>query len=178
MRLRRKPWARPELDACEFYIKNPTEHIGSWNGLFVKDQPLHVELGCGKGAFISNYALCRQDRNCIAIDIKSEVLGIAKRRIQAEYGRAGRTVDNLLLTAYDIEKIDEIFSKEEKIEKLFIFFCNPQPKRRWHKHRLTHPRQLEKHREFLTRDAQIEFKTDDEELFFRPKSILTDVILK
>ncbi len=53
MRIRRKPWARPELAACPFCIDDPENHIGHWHELFPKRQPLHLELGCGKGGFMA-----------------------------------------------------------------------------------------------------------------------------
>ena len=52
MRIRRKPWARPELAACPFCIDNPEENIGHWQEAFPKQQPLHLELGCGKGCLL------------------------------------------------------------------------------------------------------------------------------
>ena len=50
MRIRKKKWAQPELDACSFYINNPQEYKGKWASFFVKNQPIELEVGCGKGA--------------------------------------------------------------------------------------------------------------------------------
>ena len=57
MRIRFKPWARPELEASKFYIDNPEEYKGKWKELFNNSNPIHIELGCGKGGFISNIAV-------------------------------------------------------------------------------------------------------------------------
>ena len=105
MRIRRKPWARPELQQCDFFIKTPTDLIGKWQYQFSKKQPLHLELGCGKGTFISKLAVLKPDVNFLAIDIKSEMLGLAKRNIEKEFSNANKSVDNVLLTAFDINRI-------------------------------------------------------------------------
>ena len=61
MRMRKKAWARPELDACPYFIKNPQELKGNWSNWFPKKQPLHLELGCGKGVFLSELAVKHPD---------------------------------------------------------------------------------------------------------------------
>ena len=83
MRIRFKPWARPELEASKFYIDNPEDYKGKWNSLFKEKKPLHIELGCGKGSFISQMAFLHQDINFIAIDVVDAMLGLAKRNIES-----------------------------------------------------------------------------------------------
>ena len=85
MRLRKKPWARPELEACNFFITNPSENKGKWKQSFVNDNPIYLELGCGKGTFIAVHGSENEDINYIAIDIKDEVLVLAKRNIEKAY---------------------------------------------------------------------------------------------
>lgn len=165
MRIRFKPWARPELEASKFYIDNPEDYKGKWNSLFKEKKPLHIELGCGKGSFISKLAVNHPENNYIAIDLVDAMLGLAKRNIEAVYGEAKREVDNVYLTRYDIERVLNIFDKEDNIERIYINFCNPWPRGKHHKKRLTHTRQLEKYREFLKDGGEIYFKTDDDALF-------------
>lgn len=165
MRIRFKPWARPELEASKFYIDNPEDYKGKWNSLFKEKKPLHIELGCGKGSFISKLAVNHPENNYIAIDLVDAMLGLAKRNIEAVYGEAKRKVDNVYLTRYDIERVLNIFDKEDNIERIYINFCNPWPRGKHHKKRLTHTRQLEKYREFLKDGGEIFFKTDDDALF-------------
>ena len=166
MRLRRKPWARPELEACDFYIKDPSECIGKWREIFGNDNPIHLELGCGKGGFISQMAAKNPQINYIGIDIKSEVLVLGKRKIEEEFKKAGRdSIDNVKLMPQDIERIFLMLSPEDKIGRIYINFCNPWPKPKQYKKRLTHTRQLLKYREFLDDGSEIWFKTDDDELF-------------
>jgi basic membrane lipoprotein Med (substrate-binding protein (PBP1-ABC) superfamily) len=65
MRLRYKPWARPELAACDFYVNDPPKYLGQWHKLFEKEQQIHLELGCGKGGFISKLASANPNINYI-----------------------------------------------------------------------------------------------------------------
>ncbi len=164
MRIRRKPWAVPELEACGFFIKTPGEHRGAWKKAFSKNQPLHLELGCGKGGFISQIAVKNPEINYIAVDIKSEMLGLAKRNVEREFGK-GNFPQNVLLTSYDVERLSDIFSENDRVERIYINFCNPWPKAKHNKHRLTHTKQLMTYRNFLVDGGEIRFKTDDDGLF-------------
>ncbi len=165
MRIRFKPWARPELEASQFYIDNPEEYRGKWKKLFKNDNPIYLELGCGKGGFVSQIAVYNPDINFIAIDLVDAMLGLAKRKIEEQYRLANRAIDNVYITRYDIERINNILLKEDGVERIYINFCNPWPRGKHKKRRLTHIRQLEKYKEFLVEGAKIYFKTDDDELF-------------
>ena len=165
MRIRFKPWARKELEESEFYIDNPEEYKGKWKQLFNNDNPIHLELGCGKGGFISQLAVSNSDINYIAIDLVDAMLGLAKRKIEESYKMANTEINNIYITRYDIERINNILSKEDGIERIYINFCNPWPRGKHRKKRLTHTRQLEKYKEFLADEAKIYFKTDDDGLF-------------
>ena len=81
MRIRFKPWARKELEESSFYIDNPEEYKGKWRELF-NENPIHVELGCGKGGFISVISSKNANINYIAIDLVDAMLGLAKRKIE------------------------------------------------------------------------------------------------
>lgn len=177
MRMKFKPWAREELETSPFYIDNPQDMKNKWKTVFIKEQPIHLELGCGKGNFISKLSKENQNINYIAIDLVDAMLGMAKRNVEAAYGirqstvaevvedeiEKQKVVKNLKLTRYDIERIDNIFGKDDKIERIYINFCNPWPRGKHHKKRLTHERQLEKYKSFLS--GEIFFKTDDDNLF-------------
>ncbi|MEG0379951.1 MAG: tRNA (guanosine(46)-N7)-methyltransferase TrmB [Eubacterium sp.] len=163
MHIRPKPWARPELEDCGFFISDPTSCPGKWCSFFDQIQPIHMELGCGKGTFIAAKGIQNPDINYIAVDMIDAVLGLSKRTIAAVYGE--RPVDNIRLIAYDIERINQMMNTDDPIERIYINFCNPWPKRRHYKKRLTHTRQLEKYKEFMTPGSEIYFKTDDDALF-------------
>lgn len=165
MRIRFKKWARPELEASNFYIDTPEEYKGKWNELFERKQPLYLELGCGKGGFISQTAPENLNKNYIAIDLVDAMLGLAKRKIEEAYSVINKKPDNIYITRYDIDRILNIFDEKDNIEGIYINFCNPWPRGKHHKKRLTHTRQLEKYKQFLSKDGCIYFKTDDENLF-------------
>lgn len=93
------------------------------------------------------------------------MLGLAKRNVEKEYLDKKREIDNVLLTAYEIQIIQNILNKKDKVDRIYINFCNPWPKPRHNKKRLTYPTQLEKYKIFLKKGGEIYFKTDDENLF-------------
>lgn len=93
------------------------------------------------------------------------MLGLAKRNVEKEYLDVIREIDNVLLTAYEIQIIQNILNKKDKVDRIYINFCNPWPKPRHNKKRLTYPTQLEKYKTFLKKGGEIYFKTDDENLF-------------
>lgn len=165
MRIRHKPWARPELEACSFFIQNPDEQKGKWRSLFSSEQPLYIEMGCGKGGFVSRAALDNPDKNFLAIDIKYEMLGLARRNVSRLFEENEREPSNVLLTAHNIERVDMMLDKNDLADRIYINFCNPWPRSKHKKRRLTHPRQLAHYREFLKDNGEIHFKTDDDELF-------------
>lgn len=166
MRIRYKKWARPELEASKFYIDNPESIKGKWIEQYKnKENPIHLELGCGKGQFISKLAIQNQNINYIAIDLVDAMLGLAKRNIEEEYKQNNKEPENVLITRFDIERILLILDKNDKIDRIYINFCNPWPKGKHRKKRLTHTRQLEKYKEFLAPGGEIYFKTDDDGLF-------------
>lgn len=165
MRIRFKPWARPELEASTFYIDNPEDYKGKWKDVFKNDNPIHLELGCGKGSFMANLAVKNQNINYIAIDVVDAMLGLAKRNIEEKYKEQRIEVNNVFLTRFDIERILLIMNEHDNIDRIYINFCNPWPRGKHRKKRLTHTRQLEKYKTFLKENGQIYFKTDDDGLF-------------
>lgn len=138
---------------------NGTKHLKE------KISPCIQNFGCGKGSFIAKLAVQNPEINYLGIDIKSEVLGLAKRNIEKEYLKAQREIDNVLITAYEIEIIQNILNEKDLVDRIYINFCNPWPKPRHNKKRLTHTKQLEKYKVFLKPGGEIYFKTDDYNLY-------------
>jgi len=165
VRIRKKKWAKPELDACSFFVKNPTELRGKWAGFFTKNQPLELEVGCGKGTFVAEKALRNPDINFIAMDIKSDMLGVGRRNVVKKFEEAGKDVENIALVAFNVDRIFEVISEDDKIDKIYINFCNPWPRGKHNKRRLTHPTKLNLYKSFLKKGGEIHFKTDNDELF-------------
>lgn len=163
MRIRHKPWAKPELESCPFYVCQPKDYRGKWNGLFPNMQPLRLELGCGKGGFISQEAAAHSEYNYIAIDIKNEMLVLAKRKIEAAYEEKNLKTDNIRIFNCNLMLFSEFFSEKDRVDRIYINFCNPWPRPKHNKRRLTHIRQLVQYKDIL--DGEIWFKTDDDLLF-------------
>lgn len=165
MRIRRKKWAERELKEAKFYINNPeVGYKNTWRSRFKKSEaPLYIEIGCGKGIFISTLAKENSEINFIAIDMIEAMLGISKRNIEEKYNY--NEVENLLLIRANAERILDIFGENDRINRIYINFCNPWPRKKHKKRRLTHIRQLENYKKFLAPDAEIYFKTDNDELF-------------
>ena len=165
MRMRHKKWSMPELLGSGYYVEEPEALRGKWKEAFARSQPLHLELGCGKGVFTAAIAASHPEINYLAIDISPDVLGVAKRNIDKEMEAAGRRPENILLAIYDIERIDKILAPGDQVDRIYINFCNPWPKAKHHKRRLTHPRQLKLYQAFLKTGASVYFKTDDDGLY-------------
>ena len=166
MRIRYKKWARPELEASEFYEDEPEKWKGKWKEHYDDSRkPFMLELGCGKGQFISKLAVENQNINFLAIDLVDAMLGLAKRNIEQEYKNENLEPKNVIITRFDIERINLILDKKDEVERIYINFCNPWPKGKHRKKRLTHSKQLEKYKEFLKPNAEVYFKTDDDGLF-------------
>jgi tRNA (guanine-N7-)-methyltransferase len=163
MRIRRKKWAREELDNAKFYIDLPEVNIGKWRVLFNNSNPLHIELGCGKGSFIASLASQNRNINYIAVDMIEAMLGLSKRNIEKAYDF--KDPENLFLIRENIELINRVFNEDDKVERIYINFCNPWPKKKHNKKRLTFPRQLEMYKVFLVDGGKIYFKTDSDFLF-------------
>ena len=168
MRVRKNEWARPELEEASFVIinpdKNPNNYKGKWSEEFGNSNPIYLELGCGTGKFISENAISNPQLNFIGIDLKDEILVYAKRTVEETLYSREDYVENIRLIPMQIAFIESLFAREE-ISKIYINFCNPWPKRRHNRQRLTHTSFLEKYKRFLKPKSQIWFKTDDKGLF-------------
>lgn len=160
MRLRKKWWARPELESSNIFVNNPRELKGKWKQDFKNNNPIHLELGCGRGGFLVQKALKHPDINHIAVDLKDEVLVYALRKVK----EVEPEIQNARIVALNISFIADLFEKDE-IEKIYINFCNPWPKDRHNKRRLTHTKFLTEYKKFLRKGSQVWFKTDDKDLF-------------
>ncbi len=165
MRIRKKKWAQPELDACNFYVNNPEELRGKWADFFCEKKPLELEVGCGKGTFVAEKALRNPHINFIAMDIKSDMLGVGRRNIVKRFEAEGKEVKNVALVAFNVDQIFKVISEDDKIDRIYINFCNPWPRGKHNKRRLTHPTKLELYKSFLKKGSEIHFKTDNDELF-------------
>lgn len=158
MRLRKKWWARPELEADSRVVIRPTEKKGTWSEEFGNSNPIHLELGCGRGKFITEKAEQFPNINFVAVDLKDEVLIYVLEKLKE------REITNIRIVPMNISFIGDVFEKDE-VSKIYINFCNPWPKERHKKRRLTHSKFLEIYKSFIKSGTEIWFKTDDIGLF-------------
>ena len=158
MRLRKKAWARPYIEESPYAVLKPEENKGKWESVFGNNHSIELELGVGRGAFIYSKAVQNLKTNYIGIELKDEVLIYGLKKITEE------KIENVRLIPMNIMHIENIFSEDE-ISKIYINFCNPWPKERHKKRRLTHPVFLKLYKGFLKYQGEIWFKTDDTELF-------------
>lgn len=165
MRIRKKKWAEPELNECRYYVGDPEAYRGRWSEFFGNDKPIELEIGCGKCTFIAEKAKKNPGVNYIAVDIKNDMLGVGRRNIEKLFSETGKSPDNIALVRYNVEQLDKIIAPEDGIAVMYINFCNPWPRLKHNKRRLTYPKKLRMYRGFLTKDGVIYFKTDDDELF-------------
>lgn len=166
MRLRKKYWARPEMEASDIVITDQYNHKGKWNESFGNNNEIHLELGCGMGGHIAQRSKNHSNINYVGIDLKDEVLVYALRKVK-KFREEEKLIDkhiNVRLMPLNIMLIDNVFAKDE-ISKIYINFCNPWPKERHNKRRLTHSKFLEQYKKFLKDQGEVWFKTDDTGLF-------------
>lgn len=159
MRLRKKHFAIPELEENEKVFLHPEENKGSWGEIFKNNNPIHLELGAGRGGFALRMAEKNPKINFLALDLEANVFVYAGRLIKEA------DLDNLFGILARAENLCDYFAKGE-VSRIYINFCNPWPKPRQHKRRLTHPRLLEVYKNILKAGSEIEVKTDDEDLYF------------
>ncbi len=165
MRIRKKKWAEPELAQCSYYVTDPESYCGRWRDFFENDCPIELEIGCGKCTFIAEKARRNPDVNYIAVDIKNDMLGVGRRNIERLFEEEGHSPTNIALVRYNVAMLDSVISKKDGIGRLYINFCNPWPRLKHKKRRLTYPKMLLMYKQFLTPDAKVFFKTDDDGLF-------------
>lgn len=159
MRLRKVKNAKITLASHPNHVViDPMNHYGAWQKLFSNHHPIHLEIGCGKGQFITSMAKKYPDINFIAIEKYDSVLLRVLEKLLKE------PLQNLLLVHIDAEQLDKLFSKGE-IETIYLNFSDPWPKKRQEKRRLTHPNFLEKYRSVLQPEGIIQLKTDNDLLF-------------
>lgn len=158
MRLRNVPGARDEIAVNRFVIQDPEEYKGSWKEKFGNENPLHIEVGMGKGQFIVRLAEQNPDINFIGIEKFSSVL------IRAVEKQEEAELPNLLFLRFDAENIENLFAEGE-VDRIYLNFSDPWPKDRHAKRRLTSTRFLARYKKFLKPEGYVAFKTDNADLF-------------
>lgn len=158
MRQRHKPWADDFLkENDQFVIPNAKNYKGRWHELFNNDHPIHVEVGTGKGQFISQMAKQYPHINFIGIEMaKSIIVSAAQKVVESD-------AENVLLMNENANDLLEIFAENE-VENLYLNFSDPWPKNRHEKRRLTFHTFLQKYERILVPGGEIILKTDNQGL--------------
>jgi len=159
MRQRNKPWADQLIaENPQWMIPNPADFKGKWQELFGNRNPIHIEIGTGKGKFISEMAKRNPDINYIGIELSKKVIVSALEKCLVD------DIINLKLLHINAEDMMDYFADGE-VALIYLNFSDPWPKTRHEKRRLTHHRFLKNYQMILPKNGEIHFKTDNRGLF-------------
>lgn len=160
MRLRNIPGAKDAILENKYVVQEPKTQKGKWNQCFLKEQPVHIEVGMGKGRFLMDMARLHPDINYVGIEMYDSVLlrAIQKRE------NAQEELPNLYFIRMDARELPEVFGPHE-VERIYLNFSDPWPKERHAKRRLTSRQFLERYDKILDPAGEIHFKTDNRPLF-------------
>jgi tRNA (guanine-N7-)-methyltransferase len=168
MRLRRRSGTKLALQQDDLVVLQPKEWRGRWHERFGNQQPIHVELGMGKGRFINEMSMRHPEWNFIGIDRYDELLRRASEKAvetrKESFTETRNKPNNLILVLGNIETIEEMFAPAE-IERIYLNFSDPWPKTRHAGRRLTHRNFVIKYIELLNARGEIHVKTDSRSLF-------------
>ncbi|UKJ80433.1 tRNA (guanosine(46)-N7)-methyltransferase TrmB [Bacillus sp. PK9-021] len=159
MRLRNKPWAKDKIaENPQYVVPDPAEYKGNWKEVFGSENPLHIEVGTGKGQFLVGMAKQNPHINYIGIEMyESVILSALERLIEEE-------LPNLKLLNVDANQLSEFFAKND-VDRVYLNFSDPWPKKRHAKRRLTYKTFLSMYENLLVDGGEIHFKTDNQGLF-------------
>ena len=156
MRLRNVKNKKEIMDNSSYLILEPKEYFGKWDSVFGNRNPIHIEIGTGKGNFIIGKALANPDINFIGIEKFDSVIVRALEKIP-------EGLNNLRMIRMNALEIEEVFDHE--VDVVYLNFSDPWPKKRWHKRRLTSSVFLEKYDSLFESECRIIQKTDNVGLF-------------
>lgn len=158
MRLKKVKNAKERIENSTYYVENPESNKGKWKNIFKNDNPIHIEIGMGKGNFIIQMAKLHKNINYIGIEMYDSVMVKAISKLNDE-----EELKNLKLVLLDANKIDDVFEKE--VDRIYLNFSDPWPKSKHEKRRLTSHNFIEKYEKIFKSEKQIFQKTDNNDLF-------------
>ncbi len=158
MRLKNVPGAREAIGASPYVVQNPEQYRRTWSSLFGNSHPIYIEIGMGKGKFLTEMAAAHPQCNFLGIEKFSSVL------VRAVQKQAELQLPNLFLVRMNAEAVEEIFGPGE-VGRIYLNFSDPWPKERHAKRRLTSTTFLNRYRKILAPGGVLEFKTDNQNLF-------------
>ena len=160
MRLRNITGSREVIAGSPYVVPEDTLEScpGTWHEIFGNDHPIHIEIGMGKGRFLHTLAKSNPQINYVGIEKYSSVLLRAIQKMEED------ELPNLKFIRMDAEDIDKVFGKGE-VDRIYLNFSDPWPKARHARRRLTSPDFFARYDKVLVQDGQVEFKTDNRDLF-------------
>ena len=158
MRLRNIPGANEAIENSPLVIKEPEKKKGLWKTLFENDNPIHIEVGMGKGKFLMTLAQQNPDVNYVGIERYTSVLLRALQKMEEN------PLPNLVFLCMDATDLEKVFAEEE-VSKIYLNFSDPWPKDRHARRRLPSKEFLARYDKILKKDGNLEFKTDNRGLF-------------
>lgn len=167
MRLRGRKGILESIEAQpELVVLDAAPRKGRWREFFGNDNPIYIELGMGKGKFISDMSVRNPHINFIGVDMYDELIRRASEKARQAWETAHGTSQppNLALLRANIEGIESMFAPNE-VQRIHLNFSDPWPKAKHARRRLTHSRFVEKYIEILNDLGEIHFKTDSQSLF-------------
>ena len=165
MRLRNIPYAKDVLAASSDVIKNEALYRGKWSKeVFGNNHPLHIEIGMGKGQFLTKLAMRNPNINYVGIERYSSVLLRAVEKLDALRTEENIELPNIHFVCMDAADIAEVFAPEE-VDRIYLNFSDPWPKSRHARRRLTSGEYFERYDKVLVSGGRVEFKTDNRGLF-------------
>ena len=163
MRLRNIPGAKDAILESRYVVQEPENCKDRWAERFVKQQPIHIEVGMGKGRFLMDMARLHPEINYVGIEMYDSVLLRALQK-REELEAEGVSLENLFFMRVDARELPQIFAPGE-VKKIYLNFSDPWPKARHAKRRLTSREFLARYEQILAPEGTVEFKTDNRELF-------------
>lgn len=163
MRLRNIPGAKETIEVSRFVVHEPQEKKGKWQEIFQNENPVHIEVGMGKGRFLMDLAALHPQINYVGIEMYDSVLLRAIQKME-EKEQEGTIPRNLRFLRMDARELPLVFAPGE-VGKIYLNFSDPWPKERHAKRRLTSRQFLERYDQILAKDGTVEFKTDNRGLF-------------
>ncbi len=158
MRLRHIPGAERKIAESPYVVQDPESKKGQWADVFGNRNPIHIEVGMGKGKFIMELAQLCPEINFVGVERYPSVL------LKAIQKQNEQKLPNLVFLCVNAEDLGEIFADGET-DRIYLNFSDPWPKDRHAKRRLTSPRFMELYDRILSPDGTVEFKTDNRKLF-------------
>ncbi len=161
MRIRKKPWAEAEMSSNKAIITEPSQYKGRWREVFGNDNPIHIEIGCGKGQFLSSMSKLYPDINYIGIEREEQIIVSALKK-----SREKETGSNIRFFVEDVANILDVFDTGE-VKRIYSNFSDPwHRKKKWAKRRLTHRNFLNLYETLFGKEGGELFLKTDNKIFF------------